>query len=197
MWAQFQLTSFGNDLVAGSILVNIMNADNDPRRPEYFGLNPLGGYGGFDITTQATPQNQVSPIAGSARTDDPTFAQPLITWEENQLILAEANLLKTGGNAGLALPFLTAVRAAHGKGAVAATLNNIMTEKYITLFQNVEAWNDWKRTCLPARLPARNKTVIPGRLFYGQTEEQTNPNTPPSTAQNLTTVRNWNDPNAC
>ena len=25
-----------------------------------------------------------------------------------------------------------------------------MTEKYIALFQNIEVWNDYKRTCLPA-----------------------------------------------
>lgn len=198
MWAQFQLTSFGPDLVAGSVLVNIMNAQADPRLPEYFALNALGTYGGYDVSTQATPANQISPLQGSGRTDDVEFAQPLITWEENQLILAEANLLRTGGSAAAAKPFLDAVRAVHGKGAIAVpTLNDIMTEKYILTFQNVEAWSDWKRTCLPARAPARNQSVIPGRLYYGQTEEQTNPNTPASTAQNLSTVRNWNDVAAC
>ena len=55
-----------------------------------------------------------------------------------------------------------------------------MTEKYIALFQNPEAWNDYKRTCLPVLKPARGRTRIPGRLFYGSTEEQTNPNTPAS-----------------
>jgi len=45
--------------------------------------------------------------------------------------------------------------------------------------------------------PARSKAAIPGRLFYGQTEAQTNPNTPSSDQQNLFTVRNANDPAAC
>ena len=31
MWAQFQNTSFGADLVAGSALVDLMKAQNDPR----------------------------------------------------------------------------------------------------------------------------------------------------------------------
>ena len=53
-----------------------------------------------------------------------------------------------------------------------------MTEKYIALFQNPEVWNDYKRTCLPVLKPARGKSRIPGRIFYGSTEEQTNPNTP-------------------
>jgi hypothetical protein len=203
MWAQFQNTAFGTDLVAGSTLADIMNAQADPRRPEYFGLNGLGAYGGYNVTTQTTPPNQISPIAGSARTDDPTFRQPVMTFEEAQLIIAEADfrLAATPAlGAVAAAPELNAVRALHGKPPIAAasvTLNDIMTEKYILLFGNIEAWNDWKRTCLPARTPAAGNTVIPGRLFYGDTEEQTNSNTPPSTAQNLATVRNDNDPAAC
>ena len=90
------------------------------------------------------------------------------------------------------------MRARYGKTAIAnPTLADIMTEKYIILYQNLESWNDYKRTCLPVMHPARGKTVIPGRLYYGQTEEQTNPNTPPSSQQNLATVRNANDPAAC
>ena len=77
------------------------------------------------------------------------------------------------------------------------TLNDIMTEKYITLFQNPEVWNDYKRTCLPALKPARGRSRIPGRIYYGLTEEQTNSNTPSSSAQNLFTFRNANDPNGC
>jgi starch-binding outer membrane protein, SusD/RagB family len=197
MWVQFQNTSgFGLDLVAGKRLVDIMTAQNDPRLPEYFGFNSQGGYGGMDVTTQAgTPGPQISPLAGSGRHAD-DFRQPIVTWEENQLIIAEASLalndLPTAQTA------LNAVRAAHGKGVVVATLQSIMEEKYISLFQNLEVWNDWKRTCLPQLTPAFGKTAIPGRLYYGQTEEQTNRlNTPSSAEQNLFTVFNPNDPNRC
>jgi starch-binding outer membrane protein, SusD/RagB family len=196
MWVQFQNTSgFGLDLVAGKRLVDIMLADNDPRLPEYFGENSLGGYGGFDVTTGTTPAEQISPLAGSGRhTDD--FRQPIVTWEENQLILAETNFRL--GDVAAAQLALNAVRAAHGKGVVVATLQSIMTEKYISMFQNLEVWNDWKRTCLPTLAPALGKAAIPGRVYYGQTEEQTNPdNTPPQSAQNLFTVRNDNDPAGC
>jgi starch-binding outer membrane protein, SusD/RagB family len=195
LWAQFQISSFGNDLVAGSALVNLMKADNDPRLPEYFGKNALGGYGGWDVTTKTTPVNEISQLAGSARTNDVTFRQPVMTYEENQLIIAEAQLQL--GNAPAALTALTAIRALHGKGAVPATMANIMAEKYILLYQNVEVWNDYKRTCLPILHPAKDKTVIPGRVYYGETEEQTNSNTPASEDQTLSTVRNWNDPTAC
>jgi len=193
MWPQFQNTSFGPDLVAGNRLVELMKAQNDPRLPEYFGLAENGQYGGFDVTTGTTAGNAISPLHGTRNSD--TFRQPIVTWEENQLILAETNFRLTGAVA--AQPFLNAVRTARGKPIVLATLQSIMEEKYIALFQNIEVWNDWKRTCLPTLTPALGKTRIPGRLYYGQTEEQTNPNTPPSSAQNLFTVRNPNDPNPC
>jgi len=176
MWPQFQNTSFGPDLVAGKRLVDLMKAQNDPRLPEYFGLAENGQYSGFDVTTGTTPGDAISPLHGTRNSD--TFRQPVLTWEENQLILAETNFRLSGAVA--AQPFLNAVRTARGKGIVVASLQTIMEEKYIALFQNIEVWNDWKRTCLPTLTPALGRTTIPGRLYYGQTEEQTNPNTPPS-----------------
>ena len=145
------------------------------------------------MTTGTTPGDAISPLHGTRNSD--TFRQPILTWEENQLILAETNFRLAGPVA--AQPYLNAVRTARGKGIVVASLQTIMEEKYIALFQNIEVWNDWKRTCLPTLTPALGRTTIPGRLYYGQTEEQTNPNTPPSSAQNLFTVRNPNDPNPC
>jgi starch-binding outer membrane protein, SusD/RagB family len=194
VWVQFQNTSFGPDLVAGKRLVDLMIADNDPRIGEYFARNRLNGYGGFDVTTGTTPGNQVSPLLAGARAAD-EFRQPIVTWEENQLILAETNFVLAGAAA--AQPFLDAVRAAHGKGTKPATLQAIIEEKYISMFQTIEPWNDWKRTCFPRLTPALGRTAIPGRVYYGQTEEQTNPNTPRSADQNLFTVRNRNDPNGC
>ncbi len=200
MWRQFQETSgFGQDLVAGKRLVDLMNAQNDPRRPEYFALDENGAYGGMDVTTKTTAGEDISLLSGAGRDID-TFRQPLVTWEENQLILAETSF-RAGATPALGIvaaqPFLDAVKNAHGKALLPANLQNIMEEKYISLFQNIEVWSDWKRTCIPVLAPAFGETQIPGRLYYGQTEEQTNPNTPRSSAQNLFTVRNPNDPNAC
>ena len=195
MWLQFQLTSFGQDLVAGARLVQIMQAQNDPRLPDYFGKNTTGGYGGYDVATQLTVGGDPSPIANSNR-NVPTFSQPIITYDENQLILSET-AFRAGDipNAALAL---NNVRSRYGKSVIAApTLADIMTEKYIALFQNIEAWNDYKRTCLPTLTPALGRSVVPGRLPYGFTEQQTNPNTPADPGPSLITGRNANDPNAC
>lgn len=193
MWAQFASTSFGPDLVAGAKLVSIMTAQNDSRIATYFEKNSAGNYVGYNVST-ATPD--VATI--SALHTDATRAQGVLTYDETQLIIAEA-AFQTNDKAAAATAFNN-VRARYGKPSIASgtlTLNDIMTEKYIALFQNAEVWNDYKRTCLPALSPARNRTRIPGRIFYGLTEEQTNSNTPTSSSQNLFTFRNANDPNAC
>ena len=196
MWAQFQNTSFGLDLVAGSVLANIMNAQNDPRLPDYFAKNSAGTYVGWDVATGSTLLSSVSQLVGSNRTDNVEFSQPIITYDETQLIVAEA-AFQTNDKA-TATTSLNTVRARYGKPAIAnPTLSDIMTEKYILMFQNPEAWNDYKRTCLPVLKPASGKTRIPGRLFYGSTEEQTNPNTKPAVEQDLFGFRNPNDPNGC
>src|SRR5436305_6109909 len=195
MWNQFQTTSgFGQDLVAGAKLVNIMKAQNDPRLSQYFGQAPNGGYGGFDATLGTTALHTVSGMTGTRETNA-QFRQPVITYDENQLIIAEASL-QTGDAAGAATA-LNTVRARYGKTPIAApTLNDIMTEKYIALFQNPEYWNDYKRTCLPTLTPVVGKAVVPGRFLYGQTQVQTDPQ-PATENDNITTRRNANDPTAC
>jgi hypothetical protein len=147
-----------------------------------------------------------------SNTDPGDVRMPVITYAETQLIGAEA-AFQTGGE-GAAQPYLDAARQNRSFGArgtapivftplasVPATLENIMEEKYVTLFLNIEAWNDYKRTCLPSLAPAPSalgSTVpgvnpVPGRLPYGITEINANPNTP-----NVSPVgRNANDPNPC
>lgn len=137
---------------------------------------------------------------------------PVITYAETQLIGAEA-AFQVGGQ-GAAQPFLDAARANRSYGSrgatpiafaplapVPATLENIIEEKYVTLYLSIESWNDYKRTCLPALASAPasigNTTPrgepIPGRLPYGITEANANPNTPIVSP----TGRNANDPNPC
>src|SRR6266513_3352076 len=44
IWYQFQTTTFGQDVVAGKELVDIMKARNDPRLPAYFAKNTTAGW---------------------------------------------------------------------------------------------------------------------------------------------------------
>ena len=116
-----------------------------------------------------------------------------MTYAENELIMAEA-ALQTGQQS-IADAAFNAERASQGmppKSGV--TLNDIITEKYIALFQEIEPWNDYKRTCLPAITPAQ-PTGVPGRLLYPESAERNaNKNVPPPAQQ---PARNWDQPNAC
>jgi hypothetical protein len=164
----------------------------------YNGTAPGGNYSGFTF---------IDPFAGAPG----DFRHPVITWAETQLIGAEA-AFHAGGQAA-AQPYLDAVRAnrVYGStggqpvtfpalGPVPATLQNIMEEKYVTLFLNMEVWNDYKRTCLPALAPAPpagsdvpGTSPVPGRMPYGLTETNANPNMPVVSP----TGQNANDPNPC
>jgi len=197
-WWQFQnLSGFGADVVAGAFLADLMVARNDPRLPEYFAPSDPGPYGGMSPDQVASPTG-VSDLIGTR--SDPTFRQPLITWQENQMILAEANFVLSG--AGAAQPFVDALRTSIGMATTPVTsLNTIMEEKYIALFQNIEVFNDYKRTCYPTITPFPNpgfSGVVPGRIYYAQSETNVNPNAP-SVSQQLATngFRNKNDPVPC
>jgi len=202
VWYQFSQTTFGTDLVAGKRLVDIMKARNDPRLPQYFGRNAGNGFGGDDVNASQTADS-VSAVDGTR--NNPTFQQPFVTYAENQLILAEA-YNKTANDA-LALTHLNAERAAAGlaatAGAGAALLDSIMTEKYVAMFQTIEVWSDYRRTCLPVITPYTSASPVyggkvPGRFYYGQNERNTNSNIPAPSAQLSTNgFRNRNDPTAC
>ncbi|MEO8880172.1 MAG: hypothetical protein ABI446_07205 [Gemmatimonadaceae bacterium] len=139
--------SISRRAVAGATLVNIMNMQNDPRRAEYFRKTQNGTYGGVDINGNAGP-NGISGLRGTR--NDAGFRQPIVTSDANSLILAEANFVLH--RAGAAQPYLDTERSSNELTLLVATLQSIMTEKYIALFQNIEVWSDSKRTCLSALL---------------------------------------------
>ncbi len=277
IWYQFQTTTFGQDVVAGKALVDILVARNAPRLPAYFGknasakwqashkyakgnriLDPNGNgeevtavavpdslsggseptwptivgatttdnhvtwtntglpYGGEDVNVPQ-PGNRVSALSGSLRMcPDPSscgsFQQPLVTYQERELILAEAysTAANPSGNDGTALTHLNNARAVPGLSALAgitgvALLDSIMTEKYVALFQNIETWNDYRRMCIPALAPYTAVGVnpiwrgkIPGRLYYSGSEGNVNKNIPDAGTQVATNgFRNPNDTADC
>jgi hypothetical protein len=184
---------------------------------DFFGHRP-GGATGLNVAPGIDPGNGNTATGtfsdfnfANANIDAGDFRQPEVTYDENQLIGAEA-AFQTGGQ-GAAQPYLDAARATRVFGArgqtpvtftpaasIPATLENIMEEKYLTLFLNIEAWSDYKRTCLPSLAPAAplnspdpSPTPIAGRIPYGITEINANPNTPTLSP----TGQNRNDPNPC
>lgn len=193
LWSQF--TSTWLDFIkAGRFMVDRLVADGDPRLAVYYGEVPgsPGVYRGADpVDTLGVAS--LSDLGATVLAPD--YRQPLVTWAETQLIVAEAAYHTS--NAGLALTSLENVRAAAGLAPIApapagqALLDAIMTEKYITMFQTIETWSDYRRSCIPALTPAAGGE-IPARMGYPASESVANPNLP-----NAGPLRNWNDPNPC
>jgi len=195
MWAQFQLSSgFGTDLEAGKALVDYMNARGDPRLPQYFCQNALGGYGGDDFNTVPPPAaNTISQFLCAPM--PARFAEdgrvPYVTYVENELILAEAYAQtadEPSARTHLNNAYATVSGLASTAGAAtgAALMDSIMLEKWVALFQNMESISDYRRTCIPAITPSTNAagfTRVPGRLFYPQNERNVNPNIPDGSIQ--------------
>jgi hypothetical protein len=199
-WYQFQVVGQRTSYMrAGAFGVNLLTSTNDPRLNELYQRAS-----GAAAIVGATPGQSLTSAMGnvSAKRLADNYGQPLVTYNENLLIKAEA--LFKAGNAQAALDTLNKERAAWGTAvnwhsaitlapvAGPVTLEQIMNEKYIVLFQNIESWNDYKRTCFPKLTPGNGAVAIPGRLLYPTSERQTNTANVPADP-----VRNWNDPNAC
>ena len=147
-------------------------------------------YGGDDFNTVVSQDSISNFICIPAR-----FAEdarvPYATYVENELILAEA--YSATGNDALAQTHLNNAYATVPGLASSATgvtgvalLDSIMLEKWVSMFQNIESINDYRRTCIPAITPSSNSagfTRVPGRLFYPQNERNVNPNIPNGSEQ--------------
>ena len=160
-------------LLPNENFVDILESRNDPRLSEYFNAD-------------------LDNISDERL--DPGFDQPIITANENLLIWAEA-LQRTGAD-NLALGKLNEARALAGLGALTGLtgkplLGEILTEKYIALYQTIEPFNDYKRTCFPNLKSNVDGQIIPARLFYDVSEVQTNTSLKKANEQPR---RNANDP---
>jgi starch-binding outer membrane protein, SusD/RagB family len=191
-WYQFQIVDRSGYMLAGEALVDTLKNRGDPRLAEYYAPNSAGQF----IGSKPGENNDATASDLSDTRLDPAFRQPLVTWRENQLIIAEA-AFRTGDPV-TALNALNAVRNDAGLTSVVlagqALIAEIMTQKWIEDFQKVETFQDYNRTCLPALTPATGATAIPARYLYPINERNSNPNIPAPSQQ---PVRNQNDPNAC
>lgn len=170
---QFNVVQRGGQIGPGPFLYTLMEQRGDPRLATYF---PDSTTLGDAFTTANAPQVFVSA-------------------NENLLIIAES-AYRTG-NLGLALSSLNQEQTLAGVPLTPAAttgldlLREILTEKYITLFPNIEVYNDYRRNCFPNLPPLANGRKIPARLLYDANERQTNPNIPAATDQ---PARNEADP---
>ena len=183
-WASFNTTR-ANYIKMGEFFIDMLETSTDPRLPLYATLDDGGGYSGV-------PKNSVDPTASNTGELYSSNANPLplLTYYEMKFIEAEAKL-RLGDAAGAAAAHNDAVKAnilatvgaadAAYEAANASetagtiTLDKIMTQKYIAMFTQCEAWADYRRTGLPALtpnpdaivdgIPVRFPTCIDERLY--------------------------------
>ena len=124
----------------------------------------------------------------------------LITYVENQLIIAEASLLGSSPNTQDAIDALNAARAANGaffgdsdlydeyivgdfeSGGIAnnggstqaSLLEEILEEKYLSYIGNIESFTDLRRTVNYIGVPTKTGSSHPQRFLYAQVEVNAN-----------------------
>ncbi len=164
LYYYFDSTLSGGDVVGSPV------ATTDPNT-SYYGLYLAG-----DIT---------NAVGG-----DPTLSTPMVTYMEAKFIEAEVKVRQSSPSAATALN--DAIKASCDKvtkgvydGSSIATytstntnLGRVMYEKWIAMFGQTEAYNDYRRTKMPALVPNPNgaQPTIPERFPMSLQETNTNPN---------------------
>jgi hypothetical protein len=208
-WFQFMRDRSGY-IGAGDYLLPMMRADDDPRIASYYSTVDGEYVSPAEGAAAGTSYSILSETVRGAA--DAEF--PLVTCSENYFIISEAQ--HAAGQTAEAIAAakdalacqesflgvdLTDQKAAFDGLSGSALLDQIMYQKYTSLFLNIESWNDYKRTCRPALTP-RVAEGVPARLFYPEAERQTNPNIPDVGAQGASGYgyragANDNDPSGC
>jgi Starch-binding associating with outer membrane len=176
-WAQF--IAGRNDFRMGKKFIDIMSGLNDPRIEVMADTIKGGIYKGSTAGNGDVNSSEMSAAFYAA--DDSKV--PFFTYSEVKFIEAEAafatndktraaTALNDAVKASLAYYGVSSaayVTANASTTAATVTLERIMTQKYIHMFTQPEAYSDWRRTGLPALTPATG-TRIPRRFPYPQDE---------------------------
>ncbi len=194
-WFQFYYDRSG--LAAGMNLDSLMVKRNDPRIPYYFDLES-----GVEFAPNGTAdQTQGGIYYFSFNTEDPGAPTPIMTYHELLFIKAEAEF--NTGDGGWQTTLQQAIESNfvyHGLTSGEADtyftndvlprltagneLNELYTQKYIGYYEAeaIEAYNDYRRTGVPAMTNPNNLTATGGfvnRYPYGLSDVSSNgANTP-------------------
>lgn len=211
MWYQFMSERAGY-MGAGALGVDLLKERDDPRLPIYYSTASgtlAGQYVGSPPGTNLPndPGADASLLSESGY-GAPDWSTPIVSCAENQFILAETSYY-LGDIPAAQAALVRGVECEEARLGVTdipvqenatgeALLEEIIRQKYLALFLNFEAFNDYKRTCLPELYPfapgEADLADMPRRFFYAQTERQSNPNVPAPGSQ---PEANENDPVGC
>ena len=195
---QFDVLSGRKDQAVASTIVNKMRALSDPRVSVYFepvagnalGLKGqyLGNAPGND--TEDSQKNRYSRV-GSAYA---SIKAPVVLMSAAEVNFIKAEVYHRASDSRAQAAYQAAITqdfAALGLSSSSAstylananvayngTLQRIMEQKWITMFQaSYESWVDWRRTGFPALTPAASNVtsnVIPRNLPYPEVEINSN-----------------------
>lgn len=199
-WYQGTLPGAGGVVLAKNF-VDLLVANNDPRleilAAPGSGGDYVGRQSGTSPATDPTIYAAVSPnVGGFIEADDETGKSApvyLATYSEALFIKAEATLIKSGAVA--AQPVLkmaieanmdllkvdpadkNVYTAIHSVLDPVTPLKTLITEKYVSSFLSLEAYNDWRRTGFPVLnvVPNAFRPYIPQRFPYPSQEITSNP----------------------
>lgn len=180
-----------------SEMVDWLASDNDPRLPVYAGLNENDIYRGKPSGFVDVPNDDYNYTNVSALGDfylRPELPGFFMSYPELKFLMAEATVkgfisgnanthFIDGLNASLdfnEVPAADATAFVSGKflqSNQTAALEQIGRQNWVALFsQGIEAWNEWRRTGIPALTPAAEGDLnqIPSRYNYPSTEYSIN-----------------------
>lgn len=187
LWSFWVQCEPGNVFVADKYYIDVITSEpNDRRLNDFLEPNEDGQHVGFALPTRY-PASRTDVSA--AERDNPKYYStikkfaafeapfPLVTYQENVLILAEC-LARTGAVSD-AVTQVNLIRTAAGLPAFSSTnaadvIAQVLKQKYIQLFLEGQSYHDMRRT---GTLP-RSPITIPVRLRYPDLEISVNPNTP-------------------
>lgn len=196
----YQFDRDRGDIRCGAKLIDMMNANNDPRLPLYAAPDDNGAFVGAAPGSGNGGASWIGP--GFASANSPV---PFISYAELLYIKAEA-LLQTGDNPGAITAYNNALQASLEKNGVfdqtwfdankftGATIDlaTIIWGKYVSLFLQPEVYVDLRRTDLIETLTIPNAATLsqfPRRWPYASSEKTYNAANVPSVS--LTTKLWW------
>jgi hypothetical protein len=190
-----------HDFVPTSVIIDPMNALNDPRRPFYFtqidtstvaGIEKLAYVGG--VYGSGNDFTAYSHVADAIQ--EPTFPGDIFDYSEVEFLMAEAvergynvggtaeahynkailaSVLFWGGTAEEAATYLAQPEVAYAT-ATGTWQEKIGTQKWFAMYnRGFESWTDWRRYDYPLLVPGVDaQSGIPVRYSYPISEQTIN-----------------------
>ncbi len=184
-WWEFMVEQRSGYMSAGKYLVDLLQDNEDPRLEIYYSTDPDGEYSGSPpALSGAGAWSELATAFGAQ-----SSSTSIISCAETQFILAEARQRTGNGDAQAALN--AGIECQEDEWDINVPtydeedlLNEIMIQKYIANFLNIESWMDYRRTCLPdvrsteTAAGGRVGQLYPARLYYADDETQNNTSIP-------------------